>query len=54
MSDIYAKRGYGAHEQGWGAKPAVVVVDFQRGFIDPAFPMGGARWWMTPCETRFR
>lgn len=42
MSDIYEKRGYGAHEQGWGAKPAVVVVDFQRGFIDPAFPMGGA------------
>ena len=42
MSDIYAQRGYGAHAQGFGTKPAVVVVDFQRGFIDPAFPMGGA------------
>ncbi|HBK05925.1 MAG TPA: hydrolase [Acetobacteraceae bacterium] len=42
MSDIYAKRGYGANVQGFGAKPAVIVVDFQRGFIDPAFPMGGA------------
>jgi maleamate amidohydrolase len=42
MSDIYAQRGYGAHAQGFGAKPAVVVVDFQRGFVDPAFPMGGA------------
>jgi maleamate amidohydrolase len=42
MSDIYAQRGYGAQAQGFGAKPAVVVVDFQRGFIDPAFPMGGA------------
>jgi maleamate amidohydrolase len=42
MSDIYAQRGYGAHAQGWGAKPGVVVVDFQRGFIDPSFPMGGA------------
>ena len=42
MSDIYTQRGYGARPQGFGAKPGVVVVDFQRGFIDPAFPMGGA------------
>ena len=42
MSDIYAQRGYGAHPQGFGVKPAVVVVDFQRAFVDPAFPMGGA------------
>ncbi len=42
MSDIYAQRGYGAQAQGFGAKPGVVVVDFQRGFIDKAFPMGGA------------
>jgi maleamate amidohydrolase len=42
MSDIYAQRGYGAREIGFGRKPGVVVVDFQRGFIDPAFPMGGA------------
>ena len=25
-----------------GRKPGLVVVDFQRGFVDPAFPMGGA------------
>ena len=42
MSDIYAERGYGSRPLGFGAKPAVVVVDFQRGFTDPAFPMGGA------------
>ena len=42
MSDIYEKRGYGAAAQGFGQKIGVVVVDFQRGFIDPAFPMGGA------------
>jgi maleamate amidohydrolase len=42
MSDIYEKRGYGAQAQGFGAKLGVVVVDFQRGFVDPAFPMGGA------------
>ena len=42
MSDIYAQRGYGARQQGFGGKLAVLVVDFQRGFIDAAFPMGGA------------
>jgi maleamate amidohydrolase len=42
MSDIYAARGYGAREIGPGHKPGLVVVDFQRGFTDPAFPMGGA------------
>jgi maleamate amidohydrolase len=42
MGDAYAERGYGAVPVGFGEKPAVVVVDFQRGFTDPAFPMGGA------------
>jgi maleamate amidohydrolase len=42
MSNNYGKCSYGAHDHGWGVKPAVVIVDFQRGFIDPAFPMGGA------------
>lgn len=42
MSDIFAQRGYGAREVGFGDKPGLVVVDFQRGFTDPAFPMGGA------------
>ncbi len=42
MSDIYAQRGYGSRTLGFGAKIGVVVVDFQRGFIDPEFPMGGA------------
>lgn len=42
MSDIYAQRGYGSRAVGFGAKPGVVVVDFQRGFIDPEFALGGA------------
>jgi len=42
MADIYAERGYGSRPLGFGAKIGVVVVDFQRGFIDPEFPMGGA------------
>lgn len=42
MSDIYADRGYGSRDLGFGAKIGVVVVDFQRGFTEAAFPMGGA------------
>ena len=42
MTDIYADRGYGSRKLGFGAKIGLVVVDFQRGFIDPSFPMGGA------------
>lgn len=42
MADIYAQRGYGSRPLGFGGKIGVVVVDFQRGFIDPDFPMGGA------------
>ncbi len=42
MVDIYVQRGYGSRPLGFGAKPGLVVVDFQRGFIDPEFPMGGA------------
>ena len=38
----YAERGYGDGEVGWGECPGVVVVDFQRGFTDPEFRMGGA------------
>ncbi|MBL6076476.1 isochorismatase family protein [Belnapia sp. T18] len=42
MSDIYAARGYGTRPIGFGTRIGVVVVDFQRGFTDPAFPMAGA------------
>ncbi len=42
MSDLYAAKGYGARPTGFGAKPGLVVVDFQCGFTDPDFPMGGA------------
>jgi maleamate amidohydrolase len=42
MSDIYAQRGYGSRSLGFGARLALVVVDFQHGFTEAAFPMGGA------------
>lgn len=40
MSDPFASASYGAREVGYGERPAVLVVDFQRGFTDPAFVMG--------------
>ncbi|MCQ4161165.1 isochorismatase family protein [Roseomonas sp. GC11] len=42
MGDIYQQRGYGSRELGFGEKPGLVVVDFQRGFTEAAFPLGGA------------
>ncbi len=41
MTDIYAQRGYGSRILGFGAKIGVLVVDFQRGFTEAGFPMGG-------------
>ncbi|MDH5276642.1 MAG: isochorismatase family protein [Gammaproteobacteria bacterium] len=40
MSDGFTKAGYGAHSVGFGARPAVIVVDFQHGFTHPGFRMG--------------
>ncbi|MBT7952279.1 MAG: isochorismatase family protein [Gammaproteobacteria bacterium] len=42
MSDAYSKRTYGGKEVGFGSKPAIAVVDFQRGYIDDKFAMGGS------------
>lgn len=40
--DDYGKRGYGGTQVGFGHRVGVAVVDFQRGFTDPQFPLGGA------------
>jgi len=40
MSDAFENATYGAREVGYGQSLAVLVVDFQRGFTDPAFVMG--------------
>ena len=34
-TDAYKNIGYGDREIGFGRRPAVVVVDFQRAFTDP-------------------
>ena len=41
MSDAYVNAGYSAFSEGLGIRPAVLVVDFQLGFTDPKFPLGG-------------
>jgi maleamate amidohydrolase len=38
--DQFEKAGYGNTDIGFGDRCAVLVVDFQRGFTDPASPMG--------------
>ncbi|WP_119168807.1 isochorismatase family protein [Algihabitans albus] len=40
--DGYKEQGFGAREIGFGKRPAVLVVDFQRGFTDSASPLGGS------------
>ncbi len=40
MGDQYAEVGYASSEIGFGASPAVLVVDFQLAFTDPRFPIG--------------
>ena len=40
MSDAFADATYGALDVGYGERPAVLVVDFQKGFTDPNFRMG--------------
>lgn len=41
MTDIYKDIGYEAHRIGFGERPGIVVVDFQTGFTDPQYPLGG-------------
>lgn len=42
MSDAYANSGFAAHTIGFGTRPAVLVVEFQRGFTGPGQPLGGS------------
>ena len=40
MTDAFEDASYGALEVGYGERPAVLVVDVQKGFTDPKFRMG--------------
>ena len=50
MTDDYASRSYGEIPVGTGEKPGIVVVDFQLGFTDPQYPLGGAPLVMRAVE----
>lgn len=42
MADGYAAMGYGERRVEFGRRPAVVVVDLQRGFTERRFALGGS------------
>ena len=42
MSDVYHERSYGEIDVGFGEKIGILVVDFQLGFTDTRFRMGGS------------
>ncbi|RAH98734.1 hydrolase [Acuticoccus sediminis] len=54
MSDDYSNRSYGEIPVGFGDKPGIVVVDFQVGFTDPQYPLGGAPLVMRAVENTAR
>jgi maleamate amidohydrolase len=43
MTDEFLRRSYGEIRVGRGEKPGIVVVDFQTGFTDPQYALGGAQ-----------
>ena len=45
--DQFEKAGYGTETIGFGEKAAVLVVDFQKGFTDPA----SAEFFCNVCKT---
>jgi maleamate amidohydrolase len=52
--DDYKKRSYGEIPVGTGMKPGIVVVDFQLGFTDPQYPLGGAPLILRALENTAR
>ena len=40
--DVYSERSYGSETIGFGSKPGIAVVDFQLGFTDPSYTLGGS------------
>jgi maleamate amidohydrolase len=52
--DDYKERSYGEIPVGTGMKPGIVVVDFQLGFTDPQYPLGGAPLVLRALENTAR
>ena len=54
MADVYEERSYAQVPIGFGEKPGIVVVDYQVGFTDPQFALGGAPLIMRGVENTRR
>ena len=54
MSDVYEQRSYARIPIGFGHRPGIVVVDYQMGFTDPRYPLGGAPLVMRGLENTRR
>jgi len=54
MPDVYEQRSYAQVPIGFGEKPGIVVVDFQVGFTDPQYDLGGAPLIMRAVDNTAR
>lgn len=54
MADIYEQRSYAQVPIGFGEKPGIVVIDFQVGFTDPQYDLGGAPLIMRAVDNTAR
>ena len=54
MADVYKERSYAQVPIGFGQKPGIVVVDYQVGFTDSQYPLGGAPLVMRGVENTQR
>lgn len=50
MRENYDAAGYGSGDIGYGARPAVLVVDFQVAFTDPRYPIGKLPMVHAACD----
>lgn len=50
----YTTRSYGARKVGFGERPGIVVIDYQKAFTDPKYPLGGAPLVMRGVENTRR
>ena len=50
----YAKRSYGELPVGYGQRPGIVVVDYQKAFTEDRYPLGGAPLIMRGLENTAR
>ena len=50
----YTERSYGALDVGLGQRPGIVVIDFQKGFTETQYPLGGAPLIMEAMENTAR